>query len=425
MPQVQTAGFQSFSPLQIAGPSHGNRGALQRTLHDRVAEALGVETKGHGVHGLAVAIRDKLASAPDGTDAVPSVLETINRALDDAAQKLAAQGASQDQIDAGIARFKAKLARELDQLAGGPAQPEQPSTSPPPATTPAPAPGTSVSTEKSAIAAREVVRQGVSLNILTAEGDKISIKFRSLNVTEVAAAKVSNGSDSTTAVQANVISRGRFQVEVDGNLNEAERSAIGDLLDKVDGIASDFLGGDVQAAFTAAARVGLDNAALSAFDLKLSYSRTLSAVQTYASNAALGDKPAAPGAKPESKPVEPVKLPAATQTPVAATPDTAAPATDATKPVTETPAADVPSVVDTTSNQPARAAIGGFVKDVLAMLSSVAPPEGDSSLKFTMRWKMEFLMGALTSAAKTPDEKAATNVLGSALDNQVPASSAA
>ena len=117
MPQVQTTGFQPLTAtLQGAGQSRDR--ALQRSLRDGVAEAIGVEAKGRGVHGLAIAIRDKLAAA-NSAQAVPSVLESINRALDDAAAKLAAQGVSQDEINAGVARFKNKLSRELNELSGG------------------------------------------------------------------------------------------------------------------------------------------------------------------------------------------------------------------------------------------------------------------------------------------------------------------
>ena len=300
MPHVQTTGFERLSTA-LQGAGHARDRALQRTLRDSVADALGVTAKGHGIHGLAVSIRDKLAASGAGTDAVPAVMETINRALDDAATKLAAQGVSRDDIDAGLARFRNKLAQEVAELAGSNASDD--------ATT----------TERSAIAAREEVRERFSLDVLTSEGDKVSIRFKSLNVTEVSGATVANGSDSVTKFEASVILRGRFQVQVDGDLNDAERTAIANLLDQVDDIATDFFGGDVQAAFAAAARVGLESEALSAFDLKLSYSRSLAAVKTYASNAQLGD--AATQSKPDVPATDPVNLPAETAAPSNSAPD--------------------------------------------------------------------------------------------------------
>ena len=404
MPQVQTTGFQPVS----GSPREAGRDAersIQRSLRLGVADALGL-SKGHDLHGLALAIREKLSSAV-GADAVPSVLETINHALDDAAAKLAAQGVSRDEIDAGVARFRGKLTRELSELAGA-GKPEQ-------------SPGL----EKSAIAAREVVHERFSMDILTAEGDRVSIRFKSLSVTEVAAAKVSNGSGSATAVEANVISRGRFKLEVDGDLNEAERAAIGNLLDKVDDIATDFFSGDVQAAFSAAARVALDSSALSAFDLRLSYSRSLAAVQTYASNAKLAAEPAAP------KPVEPVKRPAESQVPAAEIPQPAAPATAVTPavaksaetepvnaPASEGTATTAAAAATTAKAASARETIASFTKDILERLDK--DDESDAA-KFSLRWKVEFLLKGFGSVALTQTEQAAADALGIALDGELPA----
>lgn len=408
MPQVQTTGFQPLAAT-LPGPHHGKeRGAVQRALRDGVAEALGVNAKGHGVHGLAVSIRDKLATAGTGNEAVSGVMETIQRALDDVATKLAAQGVSQDQVDAGVARFRNKLARELSEMAGGG---EAPAADP-------------AATEKSAIAAREVVRERFSLDVTTSEGDKVSIRFKSLNVTELAAAQVSHDGATATAVEANVISRGRFQVAVEGDLNESERTAIANLLDKVDDIATDFFGGDVQAAFSAAARVSLDSEALSAFDLKLSYSRSLAAVQTYANNARLGSQPAE--LPNPAEPAELVTLPAATDSPAPAaaiaSPDLpAAVETTQAEPVTP-PASEGTPVSAAVAHNAAKAAsaietITQFAKDVLERLDQ---DDESKATKFSLRWKVEFMIKAFGSVALTPVEQKAADALGIALDAQNP-----
>jgi hypothetical protein len=389
MPQVQTDGFRPIAGLLGSETRHEHRGSLQRSLRESMADALGINARGRGVHGLALAIRDKLAAG--GSDS-ESVLGSINKALDAAAAKLAKQGVPQDQIDSTIARFRNKLSREIGELAGNGAPTEQPAD-------PAQA------AVSAAIAARSESRERFSMDILTAEGDRVSIRFKSVNITEVAAATVSRDGATATVAEANVISRGRFKVEVDGDLNEAERAAIGDLLDKVDGIAEDFFKGDVQAAFNAAARVRLESDALSAFDVKMSYSRSVAVAQTYASNARLGSEPTT-----QPKPA-PVVVPPVVQTPA---PVDSAP----TKPAEETAPTSNVSVVNPESNQPARAAIGGFVKGVLALLASVG--ETDSA-KFSMRWKMDFLMTAIDVAATKPSEQAAAKVLGTALDAQVPA----
>jgi hypothetical protein len=422
MSHVQSACFQPLS-AQLQGPGHGDR-AVQRALRDSVADALDLEAKGRGVHGLAVAIREKFAASNAGPDAVSSVLETIDRALDDAAGKLAAQGFSQEQIDAGIDRFRQKLAREIGELAGSGQTTD------------------ATKLDKSAIAAREVVRERFSLNVLTAEGDKVSIRFKTLSVTEAAAAQVSDGTTTATAVSGSVISRGRFQVAVEGNLNEAERAAIGDLLDKVDDIAADFFSGDVQAAFSAAARVGIDSSALSAFDLKLSYSRSVAAVKTYTSTAQLGGAPAQPVTTPAPTPTpvlqqpslvttDPVRAPVAdsaaaatpAEAPVATLPVSnaanAPPAANAadTAPAAEGTAISVASAQNTAKLSSALQTITSFAEDVLERLDDA----GDSkSTKFSLRWKVEFLVKAFGSVALTPTEQKAADALGIALDAQHP-----
>lgn len=409
MHHVQTAGFQPLTST-LRGPGHGHDRALQRTLRDSVADALNIDGKGRGIHGLALAIRDKLAKSDAGKDAVPSVLETINRALDDAAAKLAAQGASKDEIDAGVTRFRNKLARELGELSGG----EKPQQAAP-------------ATEQAAIAAREVVRERFSLEVLTAEGDRVSIRFKSLSVTEVAAAKVSNERGGATAVEASVISRGRFKVEVDGDLNEDERAAIGKLLDKVDDIAADFFGGDVQAAFAAAARVGLDSSALSAFDLRLSYSRSLAAVQAYAGNAKFSNpEPAEPAKVPaqSAAPAQPAVTQPVTKQPVveppaAAQPEVASPQVidPATTPAVESTATSAAAAHNTAKAASAIEMITSFAKDVLERLDK---DDESDAVKFSLRWKVEFMVKAFGSVALTQAEQKAADALGIALDGPKP-----
>jgi hypothetical protein len=216
---------------------------------------------------------------------------------------------------------------------------------------------------------------------------------------------------------------------VDGALNEAERTAIADLLDKVEDIARDFFGGDVQAAFSAAARVGLDSNALSAFDLKLSYSRNLSAIKTYASNAQLGS----PSATPKPATSEPAKLPTAAETPAAAAPtpapvaelpaltpgDAATPVTDpVTPPAVEGVATSAAAVQNALEVASARETITSFAKDVLERLDEAGESK---ATKFSLRWKVEFMIKAFGSVALNPVEQAAADALGIALKEQTPA----
>lgn len=404
MPHVQTTGFKPAFPSLNGEDSHRSLRLVQKTLRDGIAEALDLDVRGRGLQGLAGAIRDKLSGA--GPDAAPAMLETIDRALDDAAGKLAAQGVSREQIDAGVGRFRAGLAREIDALSGANASPKPPATD----------------ASKTAIAARQEVRERFSMDIVTAEGDRVSIRFKSLNVTDVAAAQVSRDGATATAVEAQVISRGRFKLEVDGNLNEAEKTAIGNLLEKVDGIAKDFFGGDVEAAFAAASRVGLESDALAAFDVRMSYSKRV-AVAAYTSNSKVGDAIAAPApSEAAAAPTRavPVKPPETAQSPAAA-----AVAIPPMEPVTTPAATELPAsstdvaptsaavAQETAKAKSAIETITKFARDVLDRLDE--RNESDAA-KFSLRWKVEFMMKAFGSVALTETEKAAANALGATLD---------
>jgi hypothetical protein len=399
MTTLASTGTAPRDAVNALGGKHHSDGTreLQRALRSSVATALDVRTKSHGLHGMVLAIRDALAQG----DKADELAARIDSALDAASKHLAEQGFSQGEIDAAVSRFRDRLAHEIDGLASQNA----------------PAAGGDAATTGAAQrvavaeASREVKRERFSLDILTAEGDKVSIRFKSLSVTEAAVAQVSNGDSTSTAAQASVISRGRFKVEVDGDLNESERTAIGNLLDKVDTIAEDFFGGDVQAAFAAASRVGLESDALSAFSLRLSYSKSTAVAQAYASTAALGGtSPAAPHRSTPATPA-PAPTPAAPESavtaPSGATSDVTAPAKVADV-ATPAPAAD------STETPSARQTIAGFTKDVLARLGT----SDGGTAKFSMRWKIEFLVSALQSVSTTPAEQQATDALGQSLDSQ-------
>jgi len=385
----------SALPAPASNPDNSAR-RIQQTLKAGVLDALGIKGAAHGVRGIAAALREVLANAaPDAPDPVPSLLETINTALDTAAKKLADQGVDQKTIDAAVKRFRSDLAHALDSLA-----PSVPEASP---------------VTASAAAVHAVTKEKFTLNILTAEGDRVSIRFRASNVTDVAAVQSSDDAGTTAAVDAHVISRGRLKIEVQGDLNDDELKAIGDLLDQVDGIATDFFGGDVQAAFSAASRVGFDSQELSGFNLKLSYSQRIGFASTYANTSTPVSTPAVPASpapvQPTAKPVIPDggtrDAGASTSSPVSAP----LPAEDV--PVdTPVPADSAPPAATT-----AQQTIAGFAKEVLAKLAAV---DGGGQVRFTMRWKVDFLMTALaaTRPADAPDAPA-TQALGAVLQDGV------
>jgi len=134
----------------------------------------------------------------------------------------------------------------------------------------------------------------------------------------------------------------------------------------------------------------------------MSYSKNLAVAQAYAQTAALGSAPAAtPVAAAPASPVPAVETPAPDKVPDITPPSVAS---ESTTPA-PAPAIDAPS---------ARQTIASFAKDVLARLTTAGE---NSSATYSLRWKVEFLMTAISTAAVTPAEQASTGALGQALDS--------
>jgi hypothetical protein len=294
---------------------------------------------------------------------------------------------------------------------------------------------------------REVRKERGTIDLVTAEGDRVSIRFRTKEVVagSVTQSTASDGT-TTTAAKSSVFSRGGMKIEVDGDLNEDELKAIGDLLGKVDDIANEFFSGDVQTAFSAAGSLGVDSDQIAAYRLNLTYSRKVSAAYGYA-GASSG--PASSPSSATSTPVSAADIPSAdsgsatgsaggasfgasdggaTGAVSGASPGSAADAFSSASPVSGDAssgatggAADSASTTGapaTTESPPASAppasaqkTIIDFISDALSKLGSA---NGAGRLSFSMHWKMNVLVTAIQSTqpaqpATATDQAAAAN----------------
>src|SRR5262245_59157601 len=132
--------------------------------------------KGGGVQGLAANLR-KVISKSDvgGTDAPDDLLRKIEASLRKAAQALADRGYDAKTIDATIDKFRSQLADALDKLGQSGDQGDEAPQSVPPATPSVPQ---SEALRVDQFVAREVRKQKGAIDILTADGDAVSIRFR-------------------------------------------------------------------------------------------------------------------------------------------------------------------------------------------------------------------------------------------------------
>jgi hypothetical protein len=386
----QASATHGFKGLH-GSPQHRADQLVRNTVLADLGESAG---SGHGIQGVAAAIQ-KVLSGQDvtGTDAADDVLKKIEASLHKAAQKLADRGVDAKTIDATIDRFRDQLAKALDGMIGsGSGGTDAPTNTPSP-------PTTSVST----FVAHEVRKERASLELVTAEGDRVSLRFRSKEVVTASAAQATTADGTTTtAANTTLISRGSLQVEVDGDLNEDEIAAIHDLIDKAYVVATRFFSGDVQAAFSAADALDVDSDQIAAYRLDMTYSRKVSAAYEYAG----ASLPASPQPTTSgSSPVGSASPGASTSS--ADTSDATHTATDANTPDTAAIDETSSSSTDTSPANPptsARQTIVAFINDALSKLGSV---KNVGNLSFSMQVKTSVLVTAIeTVQPKQPTGEA-------------------
>ena len=478
---------------------------VRATVLSDLGQSAGHGRHSHGIQGVAAAVR-KVLSAQDvtGTDAADDVLKKIETSLHKAAQALADRGVDAKTIDATLDKFRAQLANALDGMSKGGSGGANAGGSPGAgnstggssksagsvgtvgtggssgsagsvatvgtggssasggavsssagtagaASTGASSNATSVST----FVSREVRKERGAIDLVTAEGDHVSIRFRSKDVVTSSAAQATSADGTTvSAAKVSAFSRGGVKIEVDGDLNDKELAAIGDLLGKIDDVATQFFSGDVQAAFSAASSLGVDSDQIAGYRLNLTYSRKIAtygavamtlpataqaptgtsggssmgaangSASAPASTSAVGTPASANGAAAAgaSTPTAATtdassggaETPTAadasgTGTPPAQTTDTSnAGATDSTATSGTASASAAPSPPAATPS--AQKTLIDFISDTLSKLGSA---NGAGRVSFSMHWKVSALVTALESIQPaqptTPADQAAAS----------------
>ena len=388
----------------------------------------------------------KVLSTSDatGTDASDEVLNKLEQSLHKAAQKLADRGVDAKTIDATIDKFRSQLAGALDKLGASPdstsAGTSGDSTTTPSTTPPATTPAATDVTSVNRFVASEVRKERGTIDLVTAEGDKVSIRFRTTDVVKgsVTETTMADGS-KTIATSASELARGGVKISVDGDLNDKELAAIGNLLGKVDEIATKFFSGDVQAAFNAAGSLDVSSDQIASYSLDVTYSKKVAAAawgaarisDASSSGVQSPTQPAADGTDPAASAAS-TSTGAATTQPV--TPSSGGTADAGSSSAADSNASATGSTGSTdnatgatsTSTPPASSApasaqktIVDFINDALSKLGSAS---GAGRLTFSAHFKVRVLVTALQTLqpakpATPADESAAKNtqLLGDSL----------
>ena len=131
-----------------------------------------------------------------------------------------------------------------------------------------------------------------SFELTTKEGDKVTIKATASEGLAVESGRAGRGNSSISALNASYSASQSFSLLIDGDLSEAELSAINDLLGRVNELAGQFFAGNLDAAFDQAVNLGYDAEQFGNFSLNLAQveiQQVTQAYQTFEPNRASGD----------------------------------------------------------------------------------------------------------------------------------------
>ncbi|RYY76901.1 MAG: hypothetical protein EOO52_05255 [Gammaproteobacteria bacterium] len=217
-------------------------------------------------------------------------LEGFKKGFAEAAEKLKALSMLSPEVEADIGETYKKVLGGVDELrsqfikdAGNP-----------------PAPSPQKSSEAPAIKAPSqinniAVQQGIyeyaeardfKFDLITKEGDKVSIRASSSLGVSVAAAQDKNG----VSVNGSQSSASSFELAIEGDLNESELKAINELLGRVDKLAGQFYAGNLDTVFDKAVALGYDDQQIASYALNLSQVQIQIVAESYGAFAPDGEQ---------------------------------------------------------------------------------------------------------------------------------------
>lgn len=142
--------------------------------------------------------------------------------------------------------------------------------------------GVSLSASASRLVAQS---QTFDLEMTTREGDRLRISIAQASASrsdsQVRASSGEQGSQVSVSSQSSQLQIGAWQVEVQGDLNDAERESLQDLLGQVQDLAGAFYAGDRQGAFDRALALKMDGSQLASMALNLTQTSVRQVTETY------------------------------------------------------------------------------------------------------------------------------------------------
>ncbi len=119
------------------------------------------------------------------------------------------------------------------------------------------------------------------LQVTTQEGDVVTIGFSADSSHKQSLVQAQNANGQVTGLQDESSQSTNFNISVQGNLSEAEKKSLGDLVGQLQKVGSSFFQGQTQNAFQQAQNVGFDAGQIAGFSLSLNVERSAQAVSAY------------------------------------------------------------------------------------------------------------------------------------------------
>lgn len=142
---------------------------------------------------------------------------------------------------------------------------------------------TTASTSQTSISAAEryAKAESFSMEVMTKEGDKVSISFDSEASITASLGAYTDGETSAVSFGVDRNASSNFSFSVEGDLNTEELDALTSLMQDINLIAEDFYSGDIQDAFNHATELEMDKSQLMNLNVTMTQSASYSAAVAY------------------------------------------------------------------------------------------------------------------------------------------------
>lgn len=192
--------------------------------------------------------------------------EGVNRGLDEALAELEDLSMLTDDIENGVAQTRSQFGENLEQLKQS-YFPEESATS---------------EITQRYISAGQTYGESSALELITKEGDKVSISFNQQQGAGFSYAQQSNENSYSQNLSVGAYSSKSFSYTVEGDLSDDEKAAIGELMSQIAEVQESFFSNNIEEAYQRVSALNVDFNQISAVSLELTQTQTI-ATQSYKS----------------------------------------------------------------------------------------------------------------------------------------------